>query len=34
MWEPFLWLALLVAALRWLRHPTAGAWASGHLPEY
>jgi hypothetical protein len=33
MWEPFLWLALLVAALRWLRHPTAGAWASGNLPD-
>ena len=33
MWEPFLWLALLVAGWRWLRHPTAGAWASGHLPD-
>jgi hypothetical protein len=33
MWEPFLWLALLVMALRWLRHPTARTWASGPLPD-
>jgi hypothetical protein len=33
MWEPVLWLALLVAALRWLRGPTAGAFTSGDLPD-
>jgi hypothetical protein len=33
MWEPVLWLALLVAAWRWLRHPTTGAWTSGPLPD-
>ena len=33
MWEPILWLALLLAAFRWLRHPTAGAWTSGPLPD-
>lgn len=32
MWEPFLWLALLVAALRWLRHPHT-AWQTGDMPD-
>jgi hypothetical protein len=33
MWEPFLWLALIVAAWRWFRHPTAHTFASNDLPD-
>ena len=33
MWEPVLWLALLVAAWRWLRHPTHTDWETGNLPD-
>lgn len=33
MWEPFLWLALLVAAWRWLRTPTHTGWETGNLPD-
>jgi hypothetical protein len=33
MWEPFLWLALLVAAWRWLRQPAHTGWETGSLPD-
>ena len=33
MWEPVLWLALLVAAWRWLRQPTHTDWETGNLPD-
>ena len=33
MREPFLWLALLVAAWRWLRRPTHTEWETGNLPD-
>lgn len=33
MWEPFLWLALLVAAWRWLRQPAHADWETGRLPD-
>jgi hypothetical protein len=33
MWEPILWLALLVAAWRWLRQPAHVEWETGKLPD-
>lgn len=33
MWEPFLWLALLVAAWRWLTRRPVARRPSGPLPD-
>ena len=33
MWEPVLWLALLVAAVRWLTHPHRVGPATEPMPE-
>jgi len=33
MWEPFLWLALLVAGWRWLTRRRAGSSITGPLPN-